>query len=130
MVLLTTTPSMLEALEEIQSLEGKVDGSKDVQQKNTEAQRRDGQDQEGNEKSTDNEQGQCAKAEKAPAEPSLSNPRVGNPISHGQVLDIIRDLKALRIQPRSLEALLRGSKVYVPPLPPKSEPVSDYLEAG
>jgi TMEM199 family protein len=58
------------------------------------------------------------------------NARVGNPISHGQVIDITRDLKSHRIQPKSIEALLRGSRVYVAPPPPKAEPVSDILWAG
>jgi hypothetical protein len=129
MVFLTMTSSMVEALEELRRLEGKVDGEENAQQKNTEAQRGDGRAQGGNEKSTDNDQDQRAKAEKSPTEPPLSNPKVGKPISHGQVIDITRDLKARRIQPRSLDSLLRGSKVYVPPPPPKAEPVSDSLWA-
>jgi hypothetical protein len=121
------TSSMVEALEELRRLEGKLDGEENSQQRNTEAQRGDGQAQGGNEKSTDNDQDQSAKAEKSPTEPPLSNPKVGNPISHGQVIDITRGLKAHRIHPRNLDSLLRGSKVYVPPPPPKAEPVSDSL---
>ena len=57
-------------------------------------------------------------------EPSLSNPQLGNPVSHGQLLDISSQLKAQGLSPRSLDVLLRGSRVYVPPPSPKPEPVS------
>jgi hypothetical protein len=122
MVLLTMTSSMVEALEKLQSLQDKTGGNDDVQSK--ESNRRSGghdQDQQ----TPENQSVAAEKREKQLSELSLLNPKVGNPISHGQIIDISRDLVALRILPNNLEALLRGSKVYVPPPPPKAEPVSD-----
>jgi TMEM199 family protein len=57
-------------------------------------------------------------------EPSLSSPAIGKPISHGQVMDISRQLKSRGHSSYHLDILLRGSRVYAPPLPPKPEPVS------
>jgi TMEM199 family protein len=129
MVLLTMTAAMVEALEDLQKSQGKGDGKGDVREKHAEPVWIGGQVNEGLEKSTDNDQDSVLKVNKSPTDPFLSNPAVGNPISHGQVLDVARDLKAIR--PTSLEALLRGSKVYIPPPPPKSEPVSDInMHAG
>jgi TMEM199 family protein len=133
MVLLTMTPSMVEALEKLQKIRGTTNGKEIVGEKSTgpqESEESDGQAHQQNEKSTDDEQDQSLKAEKQSAEPSLSYPKVGNPISHGQVIDISKDLKARRIQPNNLEALLRESRVYTPPPQPKTEPVSDILHAG
>ncbi|TVY37169.1 hypothetical protein LOCC1_G008038 [Lachnellula occidentalis] len=59
-------------------------------------------------------------------EPSLENPRVGNPISHGQVIDLSRQLKTQGFSPCSLEILLKGARVYIPPPPAKKEPTSEY----
>lgn len=56
-------------------------------------------------------------------EPSLESPRVGNPISHSQIVDLWRNLKSQGDSAPSLEQLLRGACVYVPPPPPKPEPV-------
>ena len=130
MVLLTMTPYMVKALEELQVLEGELPGEEEIPEKNTEVQRRGGQIQDGCGTSTDKNQYPSAKAEKLSAEPSLLYPRVGNPISHGQVVDISRDLKRHGIQPLSLEALLRGSKVYAPPPPARVEPVSYILQVS
>jgi hypothetical protein len=58
-------------------------------------------------------------------EPSLERPCLGNPISHGQVIDLSTQLRAAGLEPHRLEDLLRGSRVYVAPPPPKLEPVSD-----
>jgi hypothetical protein len=55
-------------------------------------------------------------------EPSLANPAVDNPISHGQVVALWKARKG-----PSLEELLRGSQVYIPPLVPKPEPVRFHL---
>ena len=60
-------------------------------------------------------------------EPSLEQPAVGNPISHVQISNIWRALKAAGFEGYTLESLLKGSQVYVPPPPPKPEPVSEYL---
>ncbi|EPE32530.1 hypothetical protein GLAREA_07664 [Glarea lozoyensis ATCC 20868] len=59
-------------------------------------------------------------------EPSLANPSVGNPISHSQVLDLSRQMRDTGSDFGRLEELLRGSKVYIPPPPPKREPTSEY----
>ena len=59
----------------------------------------------------------------SPAEPSLHNPKVGNPISHGQAIDLSKQLKVQDITPNSLDTLLRGARVYIAPPPPKPEPV-------
>lgn len=72
---------------------------------------------------------------KSTAEASLKDPGVGKPISHGQLIDISRHLKN-RYQtaneeglqaPYHLDELLRGSKIYIPPPPPKKEPVSRLI---
>ncbi|KAI5923018.1 endoplasmic reticulum-based factor for assembly of V-ATPase-domain-containing protein [Camillea tinctor] len=62
-------------------------------------------------------------------EPSLKNPAIGNPISHAQVLDIWKQLKTQ--QNRNdvrLEGLLRGASIYIPPPPPKPEPTEEYQQ--
>ncbi|RAL62062.1 hypothetical protein DID88_002549 [Monilinia fructigena] len=59
-------------------------------------------------------------------EPLLANPRIGNPISHSQIIDLWRDLKKQDPSLFTLELLLRGSRVYVPPPKPKAEPTSEY----
>ncbi|KAI9745998.1 MAG: hypothetical protein M1818_000679 [Claussenomyces sp. TS43310] len=56
---------------------------------------------------------------------SLSVPSIGNPISHDQILYIFTDLKSLGL-PYSLDALLQGSRIYIPPKPPKSETTPEY----
>jgi len=127
MVLLTMTSSMVEALENLERADGESGGEEPPWKRIAEAQENEDDAQEETEKSTENNQHPPAKARSQHAEPSMLNPRVGNPISHGQVVDISRDLKARRIQPNSLEALLKGSRVYVPPPPPKAEPVSGKM---
>jgi hypothetical protein len=92
MVLFTTTPALVEALEKLQC---NLHDSKALEE--------DG--------------------DKSDTEPSISEPKVGKPISHGQVLDIHRQLKKQGVAPYHLEFLLKGSKVYIPPPPPKPEPV-------
>jgi hypothetical protein len=57
-------------------------------------------------------------------QPSLENPAVGNPVSHSQIVGLWNTLKGTVPGEWSLEMLLKGSKVYVPPPPPKAEPVS------
>lgn len=64
--------------------------------------------------------------EKAPAsEPSLDEPEVGKPILHTQILEIWRELQA-QSESHSLEQLLRGADIYIPPPPPKPEPSPEY----
>jgi hypothetical protein len=100
MVLLTMTPAIVQALEEIHA-QSKTTPSKE-------------------------DKVQIATSEEPynPAsEPSLLQPLVGKPIAHGQVINISKQLKALGISPHHLDTLLRGSTVYTLPPPPKPEPV-------
>ncbi|KAK7754385.1 hypothetical protein SLS62_003678 [Diatrype stigma] len=60
------------------------------------------------------------------SEPPLRNAAIGNPISHGQILDIWRQLKGGEGTDVTLEKLLRGATVYIPPPPPKPEPTKEY----
>lgn len=60
----------------------------------------------------------------------LDAPAVGNPISHGQIVDLYRQLVSSGDSEYTLESLLRGAKVYVPPPPPKPEPVSLAIPPG
>ncbi|KAF4343463.1 vacuolar er assembly vma12 [Fusarium beomiforme] len=59
-------------------------------------------------------------------EPSLDEPKLGNPISHGQIVDLWKQLKAQGNSKYTLEQLLRGASVYIPPPPPKPEPSPEY----
>jgi len=59
-------------------------------------------------------------------EPTLKPRVVGDPITHSQVLHLWRDLKSEGIDGFSLEGLLRGANVYIPPPPPKPEPSAEY----
>ncbi|KAF5646681.1 vacuolar er assembly vma12 [Fusarium tjaetaba] len=59
-------------------------------------------------------------------EPTLDDPKLGNPISHGQVVDLWKQLKAQGNSNFTLEQLLRGASVYIPPPPPKPEPSPEY----
>jgi TMEM199 family protein len=56
--------------------------------------------------------------------PSLEDPAVGNPVSHSQVVDMWKDLRDARHGEYTLEMLLKGANVYLPPPAPKPEPVS------
>ncbi|KAL6237690.1 endoplasmic reticulum-based factor for assembly of V-ATPase-domain-containing protein [Aspergillus navahoensis] len=62
----------------------------------------------------------------------------GSPISHDQIIRISRYFKETRSSrsfagdggtgvDRSLDALVRGTKLYIPPPPPKPEPSPEYL---
>jgi TMEM199 family protein len=57
-------------------------------------------------------------------EPLLDDAAVGNPVSHSQIVDIWTALRDAGHQGYTLEMLLKGSRVYVPPPPQKPEPVS------
>lgn len=59
----------------------------------------------------------------ASSEPPLEDPAVGKPISHGQIVDLWQKLRPSS----SLEQLLQGARVYIPPPPPKPEPVRPSL---
>ena len=61
------------------------------------------------------------------AAPSLADPAVGNPVSHSQLIAISRQLrnhdKNLLSYSSHLDALLRGSRIYIETPAPKAEPV-------
>lgn len=57
-------------------------------------------------------------------EPSLDDAAVGNPVSHSQVVDMWKDLNDAHHGEYTLEMLLKGSNIYIPPPAPKPEPVS------
>ncbi|OTA07182.1 aminoacyl-tRNA synthetase [Trichoderma parareesei] len=59
---------------------------------------------------------------------SSPKPAVGNPISHSDIINLHKKLKASQSPtPKySLEQLLQGSRVYIPPPPPKPEPSEEY----
>nr|RBQ98133.1 hypothetical protein FVER53263_11618 [Fusarium verticillioides] len=59
-------------------------------------------------------------------EPTLDDPKLGNPMSHGQIIDLWKQLKAQGNSNFTLEQLLRGASVYIPPPPPKPEPSPEY----
>ncbi|KAF5567977.1 vacuolar er assembly vma12 [Fusarium napiforme] len=59
-------------------------------------------------------------------EPTLDDPKLGNPISHGQIVDLWKQLKAQGNSNFTLEQLLRGASVYIPPPLPKPEPSPEY----
>jgi len=144
MVLLTMTTVIVEALETIQSLEQLrsdatntsskdgadeekgQEGETDVQEnkKSTKGTEADGGANEDNNNSAPKAREQTAEKKLLDLEPSLKEPKPGNPISNGQVLDLWRETKALGLPSKSLDALLRGSRVYVAPPKPKPEPVS------
>jgi hypothetical protein len=60
-------------------------------------------------------------------EPSLQDPAIGKPISHGQITQLWKLLKDHDAQSYTLENLLWGARVYVPPAPAKPEPVRPFL---
>lgn len=60
------------------------------------------------------------------AEPSLQDPAIGKPISHGQIVQLWKLLKHHDAQSYTLENLLWGARVYVPPAPAKPEPVRPF----
>ena len=81
--------------------------------------------------------GHVPEAREETSEPSLKQPAIGNPISHGQIIEISRTLKKIKIGSTNgnlentlsyhLDDLLRGSKIYVKPQKPKAEPASFYF---
>ncbi|KAK2608072.1 hypothetical protein N8I77_006707 [Diaporthe amygdali] len=60
------------------------------------------------------------------ADPSLQSPAIGKPISHGQIIKLWRLLKDYDARSYTLENLLWGARVYVPPAPAKPEPSNEY----
>lgn len=101
MVLLTMTPSIVEALQFVRESEG----APAIQ---------DSKSEEASDKATTTD---------VSTEPSLESAVAGKPISHGQVIDLWKQLKSEGHSKYSLEDLLRGATVYIPPPSPKPEPV-------
>ncbi|KAI9846902.1 MAG: hypothetical protein M1837_003514 [Sclerophora amabilis] len=65
------------------------------------------------------------------ADPVLDEPTVGNPVSHGQIIQISRDLRHsedTKPDKFHLDELLRGSMVYHAPPVPKAEHSSEYMD--
>jgi TMEM199 family protein len=68
---------------------------------------------------------------KSSTDPPLDEPALDKPVSHGQLIDISYALKKHYLEageglnqiPCRLDELLRGSQVYIPPLPPKKQQV-------
>jgi hypothetical protein len=98
MVLLTMTPSIVDALKLVDEHHKGDDPSDDAS----------------------HDQVKDAAASSSP------EPAIGNPISHGEIISLHKKLSASEFSaPKcSLEQLLQGSQVYIPPPPPKPEPVS------
>ena len=75
-----------------------------------------------------------APADAVEDEPSLALPEIDGPVTHAQLLDVVRGLKAhhgsrtdvesTSTQRVTLEAVLRGARVYAAPPKPKPAPVS------
>ncbi|KAE8444656.1 hypothetical protein EG329_014404 [Mollisiaceae sp. DMI_Dod_QoI] len=136
MVLLTMTALMVEALEKIQSREdGTLLG---LERSIIGATQADDNAQNTKDRGTGNETADAEKKKNAQSllveedgkektmQPILESPKIGNPISHGQVVDLSKEMKEREMEPSRLEILLKGSRIYVQPPPPKPEPTSEY----
>ncbi|KAG5805483.1 hypothetical protein H9Q74_009967 [Fusarium xylarioides] len=100
MVLLTMTSSILEALSLVEATETP--------------------------QTEDHDETEEKESQQPTKEPTLDDPKLGNPISHGQIVDLWKRLKAQGHSNFTLEQLLRGASVYIPPPPPKPEPSPEY----
>ncbi|KAL2268301.1 hypothetical protein VTJ83DRAFT_3147 [Remersonia thermophila] len=56
----------------------------------------------------------------------LEDAAIGNPIPHSKIVDIWKSLQTAGHKDYDLEALLKGSMVYVPPPPPKPQQTDEY----
>ncbi|KAL1899275.1 hypothetical protein Cpir12675_001559 [Ceratocystis pirilliformis] len=97
MVLLTITPTIVEALEKLPLKE-----QKEVQTNNT------------------------TQSVVLPPQPDITCPTEGQPIAHQQVLKLWEEIPGHGITGFSLEKLLQGSRVYIPPPPPKPEQSPEF----
>lgn len=98
MVLLTMTPSIVDALKLV-----------DKQQ------------------IADESSGDASRDQPKDSTASSTEPAPGNPIAHSDIIRLYKKLNdaSQDSAPKySLEQLLQGSRVYIPPPPPKPEPVS------
>ncbi|KEY73793.1 hypothetical protein S7711_03098 [Stachybotrys chartarum IBT 7711] len=108
MVLLTMTPAIVAGLHQLRAQRQRPD---------VEVEKEDG----AGERKSKAEDGQQQDSD----EPPLDEPAPGKPIAHSQIVNLWRQLQAASPESpsSSLEKLLQGSMVYVPPPPPKQEPV-------
>lgn len=145
MVFLTMTASMVEALDKVESLKKMKDDNictgkamsdqddKKLDNATEEEGRRISQEITVIDKPTHVPVQTEAEVEKGDGrnqsiDPSLSNPQIGNLISHGQVIDLWKETESQNLRSYSLENLLKGSRVYNPPPPPKPEPVGSHYD--
>ncbi|KAK8095963.1 hypothetical protein PG999_013985 [Apiospora kogelbergensis] len=106
MVLLTMTSSIVEAVEILQEPEG----AQTIRD------------------STPQEAPEQAATTAVSSEPSLAEATVGKPISHGQIIDLWKQLQSQGHSQYSLEGLLRGANVYIPPPPPETRASAALME--
>lgn len=135
MVFLTMTPKIVEALEKIQVEDG-IDekthllaGATNTLEGSSRNDEKSPEKSQSTANAEDDANGAIRRAAWKQeyvknAELSSSNSIVGNPILHSQVIDLSRTAKALGFSSYSIEVLLKGSMVYIPPPPKKPEPVS------
>ena len=128
MVYLTMTTGIVHALKEIRNNEGQnaEDSNQNwmKQLEDTDISIEDVCYSRKNMGSTSNASSNVDMIDTSFQEPSLKLPQVGNPISHAQIIELSKRLQARNSSSASLDALLRGARVYIPPPPPKPEPVS------
>jgi hypothetical protein len=139
MVLLTMTTSIVEALEKIQVLErmpdeggANIEGKPQiqhgtVQQPGTKAIQQAAENAPICTRASLPGQSAGTNKDSNPTQPDLLNPKIGNPISHGQIIDLSSQMKAQKLHPCRLEELLKSSRLYIPPPPPKQETVGARL---
>ncbi|KAM5364283.1 hypothetical protein ACJZ2D_011592 [Fusarium nematophilum] len=75
---------------------------------------------------SDDDDSETSTPSKDTQEPPLDDPEIGKPISHGQIVDLWKKLRAQGDSTYPLEQLLRGATIYTPPPPPKPEPSPEY----
>ena len=123
MVHLTMTTAIVQALEKLQSVDTIPEHTDDQSSSDHSEAKRAEHENAREEALPGTASRKVNEKDATTTEPSLKSPRVGNPISHSQIIDLSRQLKAQHITPNDLETLLRGIAVYIAPPPPKPEPV-------
>ncbi|KAK3904642.1 endoplasmic reticulum-based factor for assembly of V-ATPase-domain-containing protein [Staphylotrichum tortipilum] len=73
-----------------------------------------------------NQAGAAVCRSQAADEPELAHAAVGRAVSHGQVVHLWKSLAAAGHGEYTLETLLKGSSIYVPPPAAKPEPSDEY----
>ncbi|RDW68065.1 hypothetical protein BP6252_09461 [Coleophoma cylindrospora] len=121
------TTSMVEALEKLQSLEHtRLADTEAKSEDSTCAEEQLSPDDAAPTREQRDATENTIQSEQDKLDELTRNPEVGNPISHGQILEISRNLKLQGVTLFSLDVLLRGSKVYIAPPKPKAEPTPEY----